>query len=178
MGLVSGTISLNVQLQDVVSSGYVNPQTLLAQLYSPGTPGASLSYTSGTGALQADGLYFAPIALVASTPQTFDLTALTGIGGESLTVNRVREWLLYNPDTTSGHDVGAYQGASNPWAVMPASANPLYARAGGGLARISDPNSTGGAVGNVVGGTSKTFKLDPGTHNVTVYLLILTSSVA
>lgn len=180
MGLVNAANCIQqIEFTDFVSSGYVNGQTFNAKLsVGGGIQGCSLQYTSGTGALQADGLYFKPIALVASTPQTFDLTALTGIGGESLTVNRVREWILFNPDTTAGHDVKAYQGASNPWAMMPASANPLWARANNGSARVSDPNSTGAAVGNVATSTSKTFVLDPGANNVTVYLFILTSSVA
>jgi hypothetical protein len=175
MGLVSGSIELNVNLTDFVTAGFVNGQTLSALLQSPAIPGAKLQYTSGTGALQADGLYFKPIALAASTPQTIDLTALTGIGGESLTVNRVREFLLFNPDT---HDVLASQGASNGWAPLGAAANPQPARANSGLLRISDPNSTGAAVGNVVTSTSKTVKLDPGANPITVYLLILTGSVA
>jgi hypothetical protein len=175
MGLVSGSIELNANFQDVVSSGFVTAQTLLAQLQSPAIVGAKLQYTSGTGALQADGLYYKPIALVAGTPQTLDLTALTGIGGEALTVNRVREFLLFNPDT---HDVLASQGASNGWAPLGAAANPQPARANNGLLRISDPNSTGAATGNVVTSTSKTVKLDPGANPITVYLLILTGSVA
>jgi hypothetical protein len=168
-----------VEFTDFVSSGYVNAQTIAAKLsVAGGIQGCSLNYTQGTGALQADGLYFKPIALAASTPQTLDLTALTGIGGESLTVNRVRELILFNPDAAAGHHVKLYQGATNPWAIAPASANPLWARANNGSARISDPNSTGSAVGNVVTSTSKTIVLDPGTNAVTVYLLLLTGSVA
>lgn len=176
MGVVSGSIELNVNLQDVVSSGYVNPVTFPAQLQSPAIPGMKLNYTSGTGALQLDGLYFKPITLTGT--QTLDLSALTGIGGESITANRAREVILYNPDATSGHDVKLYQGASNPWAPAPTSANPLIARAGGGMARISDPNGAGAGVGNVITGASKTIILDTGANAITFYLLIGTSSVA
>lgn len=178
MGQVSGTIELNVALQDYVTSGYANAVTFPAALSSPGFPGAKLTYTSGTGANQMDSLYWRPITLAASTPQTFNLQSIVGLGGESLVFARVRELILYNPTTTSGADCKLYQGASNPWAIAPPSTAPLWARANGGLARISDPSSTGAGVGNVVTSTSCEITLDPGANAMTVYLLVGGGSAA
>lgn len=178
MGVTTATFTQNLSVQDIVSSGYVLPQTLAQALAAPGIAGATLSYANGTGALQFDGLVFEPVALVASTPQTFDLTALTGLGGESINAARVRELIVFNPDATAGHDVQVYKGATNGWSILPPSTSPLPARAVNGMVRVSDPNSTGSGNGNVTGGSSKTVTLDPGAHNVTVYFILLTGSVA
>jgi hypothetical protein len=179
MGAVSGSVAMTATFSDYVTAGQISPQTLTQAIGAAGTPQAKVTYANGTGAGLCDLAYALPVALVASTPQTFDLTSgLTGIGGEALNFARVREFIVYNPDTTAGHDVGVYHGASNGWAALPASGNPLYARAGGGSIRISDPQSTGGGNGNVTGGASKTFTVDPGSNNVTVYVLIAGGSVA
>lgn len=179
MGTVAAlNCAYTLEFSDFVSAGYVNPQTFWAKISAAGgISGASLAYTAGTGALQFDGLHFKPYTLAAATT-TIDLTALTGIGGESLTVNRAREVLGFNPDPTAGHDVKFYQGASNGWAKAPLSANPLWAYANNGSFRLSDPNSTGGGNGAVITSTSKNVVLDPGANTVTIYLLVLTVSVA
>jgi hypothetical protein len=175
VGTATATCTTNISVQDIVSTGYVVPQTFAQALASPTIAGASITYANGTGAGQIDIAYFKPITLAASTPQTFDLTSLTGLGGESVNFARVREWVLYNPDT---HDCSAYKGASNGWAILPASTNPAWARAAGGMARISDPQSAGSGVGNVTSGTSKTFTVDPGSNAMTVYLILLGGSAA
>jgi hypothetical protein len=167
-----------LEFSDYVTSGYVNPQTLWAKISTAGgIPGASLPYTDGTGALQADSLYFKPIAL-AGAAQTINLQSLTGLDGEALVLARCREFVLFNPDGTAGHDVKVYQGATNPWAIAPPSTAPWWARASNGSFRLSDPNSTGAGNGNVVTATSCEVTLDPGTNTVTVYLLVLGGSAA
>lgn len=177
MGVVSGICSVSLSFTDYVTSGLITPETLTAVIASPAIAGALLSYTNGTGPLQIDGLYAGPLTLAAATT-TLDLTSLAGLGGESLDFARVRELILFNPDSTPGHDVKIYQGTSNGRAQLPASSNPLYAREVNGSVRLSDPNSTGGGNGNVTGGSSKTITLDPGAHTVTVYLIVAGGSAA
>lgn len=175
MGQVSGTCVQALTFQDYVTAGKITPQTYTVSIAAPGITGASITYTSGTGAGQIDSLYSEPIALAANTPQTINLQSLTGLGGESLVLARAREFILFNP---SAYDCKAYQGATNPWAMVPPSTAPLWARAGNGCARISDPNSTGAGVGNVVTATSCEVTLDPGANAFTVYLIVAGGSAA
>ena len=170
MGVVTGTCTVSLSFSDFVTAGYVNGETLTALLAAPGTPGATLSYTYGQGALQVDAIAYLPVFLNQGIKQTIDLSRLTGLGGEAVNFFRVREVVGFNP---GGYDVQCYQGSPNGWAFAPDSSAPLYARANNGHFRISDPNSVGVGIGNVVTITSKTIVLDPGQGGpVTVYLLL------
>lgn len=141
-------------------------------------PLSILTYTNGTGSLQFDTIY-APVPIVlAATTLTIDLTSLTDPDNVAANFARVRELIVYNPATSAGFDIKIEQGASNPWAFVPAAAAPAFARYGGGYYRLSDPTSTGAGNGNVVGGASKTIKFDSGANTVVFWLLILGTSVA
>jgi hypothetical protein len=143
-----------------------------------GGPLSSVSYTNGTGSSQVDLIYWPDPITLAATTQTIDLTSLTDPSGAAVNFARVRELLIYNPTATAGFDIKVEQGASNPWAFVPPSTSPQIVRYGGGLYRISDPISTGGGNGNVVGGASKTIKFDSGANTVTFWVLALGGSAA
>jgi hypothetical protein len=167
--VITGTVSLNFSFVEAVT-GVTN--------YSiPATISSNLSYANGTGSNAVDTLYAKQIALVASTPQTIDLTSLTDPAGNSINFARVREFIVQNTSSTAGNDVKVEAGASNGWSVLPPSSNPLYARYSGTL-RISDPVSTGGGNGNVVSGASKTITFDPGSANTTINVVIVGGSAA
>ncbi len=176
-GIVTGTITLSAAFQEYVSSGVINPETIPAALGALGTASGTLTFTNGTGSLQVDTLYAKPLTLSGATT-TVDFTSVTDPGGASVTFARGRVFFVYNPDTTSTHDVGVYHGASNGWAQLPASTNPLYARNNGGFILLVDPLSTGSATGNVITSTSKTVTFDPGANTVTIMVIMVGGSVA
>lgn len=176
-GIVTGSITITAAFSEYITSGVVNPETLAAALSALGVTAGALSFTNGTAAGQVDTLYCKPFTLAAS-PTTIDLTSVTDLGAASVTFARSRLFFVFNPTVTAAYDLAIYHGSSNGWAPLPASANPLYARANGGFALIVDPQSTGGGVGNVVTSTSKTVTLDPGANTVTAYVLCAGGSAA
>lgn len=172
MGTVTGTATMAMRFQQVVSSGFVTPQTLNGFLNQLGSGTENAIYGSGTGAGQCDLLHVKAYTLAASAT-TIDLTSLLDMAGGAINFARVREFVVYNPDAVAGHDVLVEQGASNGWAFAPVTT----AWAGGGAIRQADPLSTGGGNGAIVGGSSKTVKFDPSSHTVTIWVLIAGSSV-
>lgn len=112
---------------------------------------------------------------------TLDLTALTGIGGRTVTLPALRLLFAINADPTAGHDVQIGPGASNGLAT-PFPGTSAYVESKGGM-------TGAGAVGNnllgnptllanfsttgwVVDGTHKTILLTP-VGTVTSFKLIL-----
>jgi hypothetical protein len=172
---VTGSVIRNFNFSLFLSSGFVQPQTINASLNPTGATLATVTYTAGTGSLQGDTIYVKPLTLAAATT-TIDLTSLTDQESNALNFARIREGVAFNPDV---HDCKVYMGASNGWAPVGAtSSSPSWARANNGLWNVSDPTSTGGGVGNVVGGSSKTVTFDPGANTITIYILFFGSSVA
>lgn len=165
MAVVSGTVQLKTDLDQTVSSGVVSAQNL------PATLSVTTSYANGTGANQVDLIYAKQIALVASTPQTLDLTSLTDLSGASINFARVRVLDLQVVTTTSGDNVTLGDAASNAWAAIWGATGTHTVMAGSRFV-FNDPTSTGAGVGAVVSGTSKSLKIDPGSANVTINLII------
>ncbi len=178
-GAVTGSLSLNLTWSEFITSGQITPQTLGGFLSAQGLlpPSQALTFTNGTGSLQWDVVYAKPL-LLSATPTTVDWTSVTDPGGGPIAFARSRVFMVFNPAGTAGYDCGVYHGATNPWAPLPTSANPLYARYGGGFVLIVDPLSTGSGNGNVVTSTSKTTVFDPGANTITVYVIQAGGSVA
>ena len=160
-GVVTGTIQLAAAFQEYVSSGVVNPNTIPAALGALGLAAGNLVFNNGTASGQVDTLYCKPLTL-SGTPTTVDFTSVTDPGNASVSFARSRVFFAFNPSVTAGYDLGVYHGASNGWAQLPASTNPLYARYGGGFIMLTDYTSTGAGNGNVITSTSKTVTFDPG----------------
>lgn len=130
------------------------------------------NYANGTGALQYD-IYASKIySLVASTPQTIDLSSITDVNSVAQTPLRVREILLCVPDLTPTHFVTITGGASNP---LPFAGGIIFP---GNVWTpiLRDPLSVGASVGAYIDGTHKTIKYDPGALNITLYAIYLMCS--
>lgn len=165
MAVVTGTVQLVTGFNQTNSSGLVTTQTL------PASISLTTQYANGTGAGQVNLIYAKQIALVASTPQTLDLTTLTDLSGATVSFARVRELVIQVVTATSAFNVTVGAATSNPWA-------PFWGTTGtdvvfaGSIRYFTDPTSVGAGVGAVTSGTSKSLKLDPGSNNVTLNLLI------
>jgi hypothetical protein len=175
--VVTGAVTFTSSFGVFQSTGFIVPQWIYGTLIAAGTNAATLTYSNGTASGQVDTLHCKPYVLAAATT-TIDLTSLLDPAGNSIDFARVREFQVYNPAATAGYDVQVYAGATNGWAQLGPSTSPQYARAIGGLVRLSDPQSTGSGNGNIVSGTSKTVTFNPGSNTITIYVLIAGGSVA
>jgi hypothetical protein len=135
------------------------------------------SYNGGTGANKFNLLYYATLALVASTPQTLDLTTgLTDAFGNALvfTTNGVKGICIINLATTSAFVLKVGGAATNAWIGTAApNAGPFNGvadiqiiGAGGKWMQESPIDSFG------VSATSKSLKLDPGTNSFSATVII------
>jgi hypothetical protein len=177
MANVSGICAVSLAPTLVISSGLISQANIGVTISTPSVPLASITYANGTGAGAVDLMYEAAISL-ASTTLTIDLTSLTAPDGSAVNFARIRELYVLNYSATAGFDLLVEQGATNPWAYVPATANAFKCAANGGQYYLRDLNSTGAGNGLVTGGSSKTIKFDSGAHTVTFYLLLLGTSVA
>jgi len=135
--------------------------------------------TTGT-ALFVDQLYAATLTFVASTAQTFHFNnaSLLDPFGNTLAMLRIRELIILNTSLTAGWDLSVAQAASNGVTWLPVVANgPPHAYANGGLLRLSDPNSSGAGVGQVISGSTDGIVLTPTAHAVTAVILALGASI-
>jgi hypothetical protein len=165
MAVVTGTAQLVAGFNQTVSSGLITTQTL------PASISLTTQYTNGTGAGAIDLIYAKQIALVASTPQTLDLTSLADLSGATVSFARIRELVIQVVTTTPGDNVTVGDAAATAFAAFwgATGTDTVYA---GSIRYFTDPTSIGSGVGAVVTSTSKSLKLDPGSNNVTINLLI------
>lgn len=171
MATVTGTSSVNGGFNQVVSSGLVQSQTL------PASISLTTQYTNGTGAGQVDLIYAKRLSLVASTPQTLDLTSIADLSGATVNFARVRELILRVVTTTVDFNVTLGAAASNAWAAI-WGASGTHVVMAGSILYITDPTTVGASKGMYTGGSSKNLKIDPGSNNVTVDLIIVGCSAA
>lgn len=138
-----------------------------------------LQYVNNTGVNYGVDQLYAAVGSLASTTTTlhFETATLHDPFGNTLAMARIRELIIKNTETTLTHILKVYAPASNGIAWLPPVANFLTVPPGGVL-RISDPLSFGGAVGNVVGSTSDGLTLDSGSFTVGYDILVLGCSVA
>lgn len=165
MAVVTGTSTVNGGFNQVVTSGLVTSQTIPAAL------SLTTQYINGTGAGQINLLYAKQLSLVASTPQTIDLNALPTVDGVTSAYVRVREFILQVVTTTVDFNVTLGAAASNPWAALWGTTGTQVVMAGS-IFYFTDPTTVGASKGAIVSGTSKAVKIDPGSNNVTVNLII------
>lgn len=128
--------------------------------------------TSGLLADQCDLLYAATLTLVASTPQTIDLTALADLFGGVVNFARVRFLAMRNNSVTDGANVLIGDSVTNEWdAFLSAAATlkvPPCSALNHGYFILTAPNTTG----FVVDSTHKTLKIDPGSNAMTLDIII------
>lgn len=166
-GLVNGQVRFDV----IPGTGY------LAGTDFPLTPCPTrANYAPGTAADQLDGVSYVLMTLLASTPQTIDLTALVDVFGVAITAARVRFLASKNLTGTDGIYTLIGNNGSNDWLGMLSAtgtarlwtSSPLN----DGLLLWNAPNTTAG----VVDATHKIIKYDPGTTAQTVLAIIGTAS--
>jgi hypothetical protein len=167
MPVTTGNANVTHAFQTKVATGYLTPVTVNFAINN------SVNYTvSGTGDGQVDLPFGMPVTLTGAA-QTFDLTAMTDQIGVVRNFARVREFVIYNTDTTAGHQVNIYRASSNGWNFLPTATSPMVLTIDGGQILLRDPHSTGSGVGLVTSTNSRTFTLDPGANTVTVNILIM-----
>lgn len=175
---VTGTINFNPNFQQTGIFGALASFQSSQQLPSF----TSIQYqnaTSGT-ALFVDQLYAATLTFVASTAQTFHFqtASLLDPFGNTIAMLRIREFLLLNTSPTVGWDLSVAQAASNGVTWLPVVANaPPHAYANGGLVRLSDPNSSGSGIGQVISATTDGIVITPTAHAVTAVMLVLGATI-
>jgi hypothetical protein len=170
LATVNGFVAHNVSFS-MVATGLVGTPSI----GSPLTP--SNRYTSGTGPNQCD-LFYEKVLLLAATPTTLDLTALTAPDGSPVNLARVRLLIVQTISTTAAQKVTVSGGATNPWVAQWGAAGSMIAWPGNGVVVAEDPLSTGAGTGLIVTSTSKSVKLDPGTATLSVYVVIAGCSTA
>lgn len=167
MAVVNGNLNVSASFSQTVTAGLVTPQNLGANASQ------NLPYGNGTGANQIDLIHAKAYSLVASTPQTIDLTSLPDLSGVTVNMARVREILCWITDTALSHTVVLGAAASNPFAAFWGTTGLQTIYPGSAVYRFSDPTSVGSGVGAVTSGTNKSLKIDPGSNNVVFNLVIL-----
>lgn len=169
MANVSGSAQAALNMTQVVTTGVVSQQNLPANINQ------SINYTTGTGAGQVDLLYAKQLSLAASAT-TLDLTSLTDLSGASINMARVRFIWIFNLATTAGYTITVGNAASNPFTGFLSSTGTAVCYPGSsssyGRLIFEDPQSVGGSVGAVTGGSNKNLKLDPGSNTVSCYVVI------
>lgn len=132
----------------------------------------AVEYSFGTGAAQVNAMYVNQISLVTSTPQTLDLTALTGGQGDT-SFSKLKCIAIYNNETAGTNKPVILGNGTNPF-VGPfgAGSHTLAIPAGCGFI-IYTKETAGWAVAN---GSTDGFKLDPGANNVSVTIALVGNS--
>jgi len=169
---VSGNINagFNITLTKVVGS--------LRTASDPLTSGASasLTFTNGTGANQANNLYAATRTLNSAATETLDLAgSLANAFGDTITASQVKGVYIKNTSTTDSLVVG--DAASNAWEAWTDDAGSTIKVPPGGVFFLGAPLSGGMPV---VGGSSDNLKIAHGTDTTndltyTIALLVVES---
>lgn len=154
------TVGVNLQTKTVDSAGGTNQK--LAAL---GT--AARSIANGSGANQGTKFWESPIVLVASTPQTFDLTALPNGDGTTTSFAAVKGYFFDNVDGTDGDKVTFKPAAATPITRPFSGTTPGLELCAGSPVYLGNHLATGWPVG-----TAKSFTLDPGAAGQTVNAVI------
>jgi hypothetical protein len=125
----------------------------------------SILQSSGTAADQCDLLHARKYTFVSSTPQTIDLTAMTDLLGNTISMARVKYVIVKVYATTDGQALTLGAAGSNEWsgAGTPLSASGTLTVAAStanndGYFLLGAPNTTG----YLVDSTHKLLKLNPG----------------
>ena len=164
--VVTASVTPGITLSDVntLANGQViQSTTKLPYGYAP------ISFANGTAAQQVSVQWSDTRTYVASTPVTYDLTALTSASTNTgnATFAKIKVMGIYNNETTAGHDITVSGGASNPFVGPLGGTTPTYTIKAG-TAWVFYDISTAGAT---VDGTHKSIKIDPGSNNCSVSVM-------
>lgn len=174
--VITGTVNFVADFAEGFSTGLVTAYSAPAKITR------SYTYTNATtGALTVDQIH-AKVYTLAAAPTQIDLTSLLDLGGNTMVLARVREFVLYNADTVATHSVSVYRSSvasasASAWSSLPLATCPITVWPNGGTFWMADPNSLT-TVGNVVGASNKYLTLDPGAFTVNLTVLIVGGSAA
>jgi len=168
MSVVSAKLSTNLTLSQTPTSGFLAGQGLIIPEL------LAVAFANGTGSDAVNLISPTTLNLVASTPQTIDLTSLLDIQGNAVSFSKVQLLLLRNNATTAGFNCTVGNAASNAFSAIFGATGMVTLYPGtatnpfGGFNIYSIP-------GNVaaVDSTHKNLKFDPGSNSFTVDVLII-----
>jgi hypothetical protein len=173
MALVTANNNVSVQINQALSFGIGQTSTLPVA--------ASFRTTfnvSGVLADQCDLLHAKTYTLVASTPQTIDLTALLDPVGAAVVFARVRLVAIRVKSITDGAVLLLGASGANDWTGLVSTAGTVKVYASSalndGFTIFQMPNTTGAVVTSA---GQRLVKLDPGTNAMLVDILIAGCSV-
>lgn len=164
MASVSGNTIAKASYTQAISAGLVSGYAI------PVEATLTRPYGNGTGAYQTDLLHAKQYVLVASTPQTLDLTAVTDPAGGAVNFARVREVVVQN---LGAYPVTLGAAAATPWTGLLGTGTSTLIVPPGASVVIGDPFSAGGTAGMLVGPTSKSLKIDPGANAGLINLVLV-----
>lgn len=123
------------------------------------------TYAAGTAAGQTDEGWTGSVALAISTPQTLDLTALSGEGGRAVSFSKIKYFEIHNTHATATLTVG--NATSNQFLPGWSSATNTQAIGPGGVVILTSD------AGFTVDGTHSDLKLDPGATAITAEIVLM-----
>jgi len=162
---VTSDITITINVQDTVTTNTI------------AAGGDLISYQEavttyyGAATLPVIGLQWSSaLTFLAATPQTFDLTNLTGPRGSTVTFAKIKGIYIYNQATTSGYTLTFGAPGTNGWyapfdAITDTYAIPMNSRY---LLENADTST-----GWTVDGTHKIIKLNPGSNALTARIIII-----
>ncbi len=166
--------TVNLTATNTVQSSYTFGSGVLLNTQWPLALSLRARYGSGVTADKVDGLYYARLAFVASTPQTLDLSSLTDPFGNAIVAARCRFFAVKWSSTTDNVPMLIGDAAATAWQGLVVSATaviPLYPSSAGndGWLIFAAPQTTG----MVVDGSHKSLKFDPqtGAGNLDIFAL-------
>ncbi len=169
--LISGQVLCNLNLVNTY------PATSGSFVESINIGGLALQIAGGTGVNQCNEMWCSTLSLAAATT-TLDLTALTGIGGRTVTFSAVKVLYIVNNDPVAAHTIIVGNGASTPWYApfsasththtIPGGASGATATSGGTPFLITNLSAAGWAVD----GSHNLLMLDPTAATVSCTILI------
>jgi hypothetical protein len=162
---VTGDITITINVADSVTTNTIAPSGDLISYQEAVTTYYGSSPLAATGLQWSSALTF-----TASTPQTFDITNLSGPRGSTVTFATVKAIYIVNLATTSGYTLTFGAPGTNGWyapfdAITDTYAIPMNSRY---LLENAD-TSTGWTVDS----SHKIIKLNPGSNALTARIIIL-----
>ncbi len=168
---VSGNVTLNAAITQIMSTGVVTTQ----QIAAVGLIQQTLATGTGT-AYDIDALYAKQLTLTAAATH-INLFAFTDPFGNSVSFARVRLVFVQNLTLTAGYLTNLYtRTGTDPVTWLPVTTTGALWAPPGGSILLFDPASTS-TYGFVVGSGAFDFTLDPGA-NTTVCNVIIAGNTA
>jgi hypothetical protein len=179
---ITGNSRFTATLTQVLTQGTGTNLPISTQSLQASVNQNTTYLNAASGAINTTDLLYGQVhSIVNPTPLVINLGtggALTDLFGQTITIwGRVRELIIQNTSTVSGHDLNVYASASGGWVVaLPLVAEQLLIPAGGML-HLTDPLSFGGTDGLYVPASAGSFAIASAAGTVAVNIIIAGCSV-